>query len=72
MLRRYPAFVGPGDAELPRYPAFVRPGDASYRVQPVGRSAVAEIAIAGAERADEVTLEAAGPPSLAAFTRRAR
>lgn len=46
---------------LRRLPLFVVPGDGSYRVQPVAVEDVAELAVAAGRRADNVTLDAAGP-----------
>ncbi len=46
---------------LRRLPLFVVPGDGSYRVQPVAVEDVAELAVAAGRRADDVTLDAAGP-----------
>jgi uncharacterized protein YbjT (DUF2867 family) len=46
---------------LRRFPAFVIPGDGGYRVQPVAVEDVAELAVAAGRQSDDVTLDAAGP-----------
>ena len=46
---------------LRRFPLFVVPGMGTYRVQPVGVEDVAELAVAAADRPDDVAFDAAGP-----------
>ncbi len=49
---------------LRRMPAFLVPGSGAYRVQPVSGDDVADIAIAAADEAANVTVDAAGPEVL--------
>jgi uncharacterized protein YbjT (DUF2867 family) len=50
---------------LRRMPLFVVPGRGTYRVQPVALEDVAEIATWAAEQTDNVTVDAAGPDTVA-------
>jgi uncharacterized protein YbjT (DUF2867 family) len=62
---------GPGDILinniawlLRRVPVFFIPGHGTYRLQPVAGEDVAEIAVAAANEAESVTVDAAGPDTI--------